>query len=233
MPSKKLTPCVGYIRRSSAKEDSGSFDRQEKAIRSFAKRSGLKIVEDGFYRDGGVSGTKDLEDRAGLLALFERCQRDGIKTVAVENCSRISRELICQMVMIERFRTAGLTVLDCSGLEVSDIDDPQKKLIVQIIGALQEWDRSQIIAKMNAGRDRKRAKGGKAEGRYKFGTTTGEKLVIKRITTLRRSHGNAKGAPLKWTKVTRLINEEGLRNRSGGEFTPHFVRKLAKENGIK
>ena len=71
MAKKKLVEAVGYIRRSNSKEDSGSFDRQEKAIKGYAKRSGLKIVEDGYYRDGGVSGTKDLEDRAGLLALFE------------------------------------------------------------------------------------------------------------------------------------------------------------------
>ena len=233
MPKKKTTEAVAYIRRSSAKEDNGSFDRQINAIEGYCSSAGVKIVEDGFYRDGNVSGTKNLEDRDGLLALFNRCEEDGIRTVVIADASRLARELICQMVLIERFRKAGLVVLDATGLEVTDIDCPQKKLIVQIIGSLQEWDRSQTIAKMNAGRDRARAKGLKAEGAHPFGHTASEKRTLKRIKQLRANHGNTDRRPKKWVTIAAMLTEEGHRNRAGGEFTSAYVSKLAKANAIK
>jgi hypothetical protein len=40
-------------------------------------------------------------------------------------------------------------------------------------------------------------------------------------------------AAKKWVRVTRILNEEGFRNRSGGEFKSPYVSKLAKENSIK
>ena len=60
MPKKTYINAVGYIRRSNVDEDSGSFDRQEKAIKEFAARSGHKIIDGGFFYDGGTSGTTSL-----------------------------------------------------------------------------------------------------------------------------------------------------------------------------
>ena len=63
---KNYIKAVGYVRRSNVDEDSGSFDRQEKAIKEFAKRSGHMIIEDGFFYDGGTSGTTSLMNAVAL-----------------------------------------------------------------------------------------------------------------------------------------------------------------------
>ena len=227
----KNKKAVGYVRRSSHNEDSGSFDRQEKAINDFAKRNDFKIVTEGFYYDGSTSGKTSIEERDGMLALLERCKDEGIKTAIVQESGRIARQLLCQMVIIERFKAAGIDLIDCSGLMLSETDDPQRKMVIQILGAIKEMDRSETVAKMMAGRNRVRAAGGRAEGKPTFGHTEGERLIIKRIKQLRRKP--AKGVVKKWVKVTRILNEEGFRNRSGGEFKSPYVSKLAKENGIK
>ena len=233
MPKKNYIKAVGYVRRSNVDEDSGSFDRQEKAIKEFAKRSGHMIIEDGFFYDGGTSGTTSLDDRDGMLALLERCKADDIKVAIVQESGRLARQLLCQMLIIDRFKAAGVDVLDCSGLKLSETEDSQRKMVVQILGAIKEMDRAETIAKMKAGKERKRKTGARVEGRAIFGAESAEEAnIIARIAKVRRSHGNAKGKPVKWVKVCDIINAEGHRNRSGGEFKPPYIRKLAKQNGI-
>lgn len=232
MPKKKLTKAVGYIRRSNLNEESkGSFHRQEAAIRDYAKRSGYEVVE--FFRDGGKSGTTSIEERDGLTALFARCKAEGITVAICQESGRLARTLIQQMLIIEKAREASIELLDCSGEKLSDDSCSQRVMISQILGAIKQYDRSETIAKMKAGRERVRAAGGRAEGRPRFGEEcAAEAKIIKRIRHIRRSHKNCKGVPVKWTKVTTRINDEGFRNRSGGEFTSAYVRKLAKENAI-
>ena len=85
---------------------------------------------------------------------------------------------------------------------------------------------------MKAGKERKR----KQAHELKVGQFLAQSLPKKRTSLpackVRRSHGNAKGKPVKWVKVCDIINAEGHRNRSGGEFKPPYVHKLAKQNGI-
>jgi len=234
MPKKTIINATGYVRRSNVNEDSGSFERQEKAISEFAKRNGYKIVEDGFYHDGGTSGTTSLEERDGMLALLERCKAENIKVAIIQESGRLARQLLCQMLIIDRFKDAGIELIDCTGLKLSETDDPQRKMVIQILGAIKEMDRAETIAKMMAGKERKRKLGLRVEGRARFGAESPmEANIIKRISQVRRSHGNAKGKPVKWVKVTSIINDEGHRNRKGDLFTDAYLRKLAKENGIK
>ena len=156
MPKKNYIKAVGYVRRSNVDEDSGSFDRQEKAIKEFARRSGHTIIEDGFFYDGGTSGTTSLDERDGMLALLERCKADDIKVAIVQESGRLARQLLCQMLIIDRFKAAGIDLLDCSGLKLSETEDHQRKMVVQILGAIKEMDRAETIAKMKAGKERKK-----------------------------------------------------------------------------
>ena len=207
------------------------FVYTEAAIKEFAKRSGYEVVE--FFRDGGKSGTTSIEERDGLTALFARCKAEGITVAICQESGRLARTLIQQMLIIDKAREASIDLLDCSGEVLSQTEDSQRRMIIQILGAIKEYDRAETIAKMKAGRERVRAAGGRAEGRPRFGEEcAAEAKIIKRIRHIRRSHKNCKGVPVKWVKVTSTINDEGFRNRSGGEFTSAYVRKLAKENGI-
>ena len=58
------------------------FPRQRETIRKYAKANGLEIV--GEYRDEGVSGTKELEQRQGLAALLDHIESNGVQIVLVE-----------------------------------------------------------------------------------------------------------------------------------------------------
>src|SRR4051794_36695737 len=70
-----LTKCgaVSYLRVSGKGQvDGDGFERQRAAITRFANRNGLQLLAE--YRDEGISGTKELEDRPGLAALLDRIE---------------------------------------------------------------------------------------------------------------------------------------------------------------
>ena len=96
-PPRIRTPAIAYLRTSSAANvgaDKGSDKRQRDAIAAYAKHAGFAVVDT--YYDAAVSGADPIETRPGFLALLDRIEADGVRTVLIEDASRFSRELITQ-----------------------------------------------------------------------------------------------------------------------------------------
>jgi DNA invertase Pin-like site-specific DNA recombinase len=161
-----MKPAFGYCRTSSATnagEGKDSHRRQVEAISVYAKRAGLEIVQ--WFDDPAVSGSDRIETRPGFSALLDRIEANGVRTVVVEDSSRFARDLVIQelgiLVLIQR----GVTVLTASGEDLTQTDDPIKKAMRQIAGVFAELEKSRLVAKLKAARDRKRLAEGKCEGR--------------------------------------------------------------------
>src|ERR687893_365718 len=86
---------VAYLRTSSAANLGGDSEpRQREAIRSYAARAGLEVVEE--FRDPAVSGADPLDRREGFTRLLAWCAESGVRTIVVENASRFARDLVVQ-----------------------------------------------------------------------------------------------------------------------------------------
>lgn len=69
--AKAKAKAVSYLRCSGLGQVGGdTWDRQQAAITKYAKAHGLELADE--FRDAGISGTKDLENRPGLAALLDR-----------------------------------------------------------------------------------------------------------------------------------------------------------------
>ena len=78
-----MTKCFVYLRVSGKSQIRGDgFLRQFRACRAYAKEHNLQIVR--LFREKGISGTKELEDRPALTALFAALEDDGVKVVVIE-----------------------------------------------------------------------------------------------------------------------------------------------------
>src|SRR6516162_4691377 len=66
-------------------------------------------------------------------------------------------------------------------------DDPSRKLMRQIFGAIAEYEKTMIVLKLRGARARRRLKDGRCEGRKPFGYYEGEQATIDRMRVLRRS----------------------------------------------
>src|ERR1700758_5359981 len=94
-----MTRAFAYLRVSGKGQLEGDgFPRQLTAIEQYAKANGIRIER--VFREEGVSGTKELENRPALQELLEALQSDGIKLVMVEKLDRLARDLMVQETII-------------------------------------------------------------------------------------------------------------------------------------
>lgn len=223
---------VTYLRVSGRGQAGGDgFPRQRDAVRRFAKAHGYALADE--FVDSGISGTRDLEDRPGLAALLDRVEHNGVKTVLVENASRLARDLMVQEVIIGQLRTAGVRVIAAdSGTDLTVADgDPTRTLIRQVLGAVSQFEKSVLVLKLRAARQRIRRVRGHCEGAKPYGFYPGEAVSVERMRQLRRKP--VKGQRASFSAVASTLNSEGFRNRAGRDWSLRMVFHVLKHAGQK
>jgi DNA invertase Pin-like site-specific DNA recombinase len=86
--------------------------------------------------------------------------------------------------------------------------DPTRILMRQSMGAVAQYDKSQIVLKLRGARMRKRAAEGRCEGRKPFGRDEAEQAAMERMKVLR-----AEG--LAFDRIAERLNVEGVPTRTG------------------
>jgi DNA invertase Pin-like site-specific DNA recombinase len=226
MPRK--TPnieAVSYLRCSGlGQADGDTWDRQKAAVQKYAAANRIVVVDE--FRDAGVSGTKDLDNRPGLAALIDRIESNGVRLVLVENATRLARDLMVGEVILQQLTGIGCKVIAAdSGTDLSaDTDDPTRRLIRQVLGAVAEFDRRVTVLKLRAARDRIRGRGQRCEGRKPYGTRPGEEVGLTRIRELyRKPYGKARRS---LREICEILNAEGVPTRTGKPWRPQVVRRI-------
>lgn len=179
--SHKRKQAIGYLRTSSATnvgEDKDSEKRQRIAIERFAKRAGYDVVD--WFADAAVSGADPIDVRPGFSAALARIAGNGVKTIIVETANRFARDLMVQEVGFAMLRDLGITLIAADS-PTSFLDDgPTSKLIRQILGAVSEFDKAMVVAKLKGARDRARRINGKCEGRKSYAERDPEMVALAR-----------------------------------------------------
>lgn len=161
-----LSRAISYFRTSSATNvgpDRDSEARQRLAVNAYAEASGLTVAAE-FY-DAAVSGADPIDTRAGFVAAMERCRAEGISIILVENASRFARDLTVQLTGHALLRTAGIELIPVDAPSHFTDPTPTAILIQQILGAVSQFERANMVSKLKGARDRKRAATGRCEGR--------------------------------------------------------------------
>ncbi len=167
---------VGYLRVSTDRQAEKGFglDVQERAVRSWARQHGHRLVE--IHRDEGVSGSNGLDTRVGLADALQSLRDRNAHGLVVPRLDRLARDLVLQETLLAEVKRLGGRVYSATPAEdeflADDPQDPSRRLIRQILGAVNEYERSMIALRMRGGRERKRAAGGYAGGRL-FPRTAG------------------------------------------------------------
>ena len=216
---------IGYVRVSSApqaKDGKDGFPRQRAAILAYCKGKRIELVEE--HEDAGVSGTVPIEGREGLSKALERCGELGVSMLVVERADRLGRDLIVSEMAVRAFAEAGVSVVTAdTGENITEAgNDPSRKLIRQVLNAVAEYERSALVAKLRAARDRKRRNGGHSVGCYGFGRhpeKPAEQTTLKRIAELRQ-------AGLTMATIAERLNAENLASRSGRPWTAGTVANV-------
>ncbi|MGE5647673.1 MAG: recombinase family protein [Acidobacteriota bacterium] len=212
-----MLKAFGYLRVSGKAQIEGDgFDRQEAAIRAYARAHGIKMVK--VFKELGISGTKDISSRPGFIAMMEALHGDGVKLVLVESLGRLARDLMVQESILHDLKRNGFELISVAEPDLCG-DDPSRKLMRQIMGAFHEYEKQMIVVKLRGARQRKKAKQGSCEGRKAYGHFPGEADTLKRMKELAASGMTATG-------IAAALRAEGRKTRSGGDWLQPTVSKI-------
>lgn len=215
-----------YLRVSGKGQISGDgFPRQREAIANYARQHGFTIVEE--FRDEGISGTRELGSRPGLAALLDRLENNGVRVVLIERADRLARDLLVGEVILGQFRKIRVRVVEANGTNLSaDDGDPTRVLIRQVLGAVSQFEKSVVVLKLRAARDRMRIRTGRCEGRRPFGYYPHEQQTVDVIRALRRKPRG--GRALSYAEVAERLNERGAPTRTGVPWSAGSVFAIMK-----
>lgn len=222
--STSTIKAVAYLRVSGfGQVDGDGFPRQREACDHYAARNGIAIV--GEYRDEACSGCTDADAREAFGQMVERIAGNGVRVVLVERADRLARDLIVGETLIATLRKLGVKVIEaCSGLDLTDTTDPSRILIRQVLGAVAEFNRREIVGKLAKARRRIRDARGRCEGRKPYGSNEAESAGLTRLLQL--VHGDR----LSLRKAAEILTAEGVPTRGGKPWTPYAVAKIAKRS---
>lgn len=220
-------PAVAYLRTSSATnagEDRDSYARQWAAIDAYAAKAGFTISQPAYY-DAAVSGADPVDTRPGfrdLLAFL--ADNPAAKVILVETANRFARDLIVQETGYRMLRNRGieLVAVDSPGGFLNDT--PTAELIRQVMGAISQFEKASIVAKLRGARERMRAALGKCEGRKSHQELRPE--VVQVAKRLRRKPAGGKAPSFR--KVAEELAKRGFRNGSGNPFHASAVRSMVE-----
>lgn len=139
-----------YVRVSTGEQNS---EPQERALREYVHRRGWKVQK--IYRDQGISGASSK--RPALNELLKECRRGSIDVLVVWKFDRFARSLNALISGLETCRALGIDFLSVT--EAVDTSLPAGELVLQMIGAVAQFERSLIGERVRAGLANARAKG--------------------------------------------------------------------------
>ncbi len=134
------------------------------ALQAWAAAEGYAVADEHVFRDEGYSGSR--LDRPGLDALRDAVRDGAVQQVAVLSPDRLARKYAYQVLLLEEFRRAGAEVLF---LQHPISDDPNDQLLLQIQGAIAEYERAVLAERFRRGKLQRARNGHYLAGRAAYG----------------------------------------------------------------
>src|SRR4051794_29461020 len=141
-----------------------TIDSRLAALRRWATARGHELKDDHVYIDEGYSGAR--LDRPALDRLRDAAHEGEFETIGVYSPDRLARRYAYQVLLLEEFRKAACAV---EFIERPISDDPHDQLLLQIQGAIAEYERAVLAERFRRGKLQKARAGQWGAGRAPYG----------------------------------------------------------------
>jgi site-specific DNA recombinase len=128
-------------------EKEQTIQSQLAVITGYAERHGFRHSTALTYTDDGYSGT--WLDRPGLDELRDHAREGRFEVVVVLCPDRLARRYAYQVLLLEELKRAGVAIHFC---ERPINDSPDDQLLLQIQGAIAEYERAKVLERCRRGR---------------------------------------------------------------------------------
>jgi site-specific DNA recombinase len=124
-----------------------TIEQQLNQLKNHIDEQGWSLQEKHVFRDDGRSGA--TLNRPGLDRLRDTVRFGGVDCVVLTTPDRLARNYVHQMIVLDELEAAGCQV---HFLDRPMSQDPHDKLLLQIRGAVAEYERTLITDRMRRGR---------------------------------------------------------------------------------
>ena len=228
--------CVIYTRTSSLTncgEDKDSHQRQEQICIDYCKSNRLSIQA--IFYDEGVSGKVSVFNRSAFRDLYLYCLENNVKIVVFESISRFSRDVYELEIAYRKLTSAGFSLVSVN--EGDFEDDRVSKLQRQIISAISEYQREEIVFNLSVARNRKKVRNkdsgyitlkgqGKCEGRKSHKEINSELVVL--VKKLRRKNWKTK-KQMSYQKISDYLFDNGYVNERENPYNHNSIRNMVRQ----
>jgi DNA invertase Pin-like site-specific DNA recombinase len=102
-----------------------------------------------------VKGADPIGERKGFKALLERLAGNGIRSIIIESPDRFACDLAVQLAGHDYLKKLGVELIPATAPDFFTEDTPTAVLVRQVRGAIAQFEKSSLVAKLKAARDRK------------------------------------------------------------------------------
>ena len=208
--------------------DSFGQESQRDTIAKYCAASGLELVQ--IYEDPAFSGSLPPLERPGLHALLETLKEGDIQQVVVTRLDRLARDTMLSLWLLKEIKKLDAELVSIA--EPGRWGDPTQKLLLTMVAAFAEFEKSLIASRLSSGRKTKAHRGGYAGGKAPIGyrAERGNKALAldeekaatgRRVFELRDEKPDAS---LK--KIADMLNAEDYTTQDGKPFHPMLVKRI-------
>ena len=127
-----------------------TIEQQLERLTQYVGQQGGELLAENVFRDDGFSGA--VLNRPGLDRLRDKVMAGEIDCIVVTAPDRLARNYVHQMLLLEQLEKYGCRV---EFLDRPMSEDPHDQLVLQIRGAVAEYERTLIADRMRRGRQAK------------------------------------------------------------------------------
>ena len=215
-----------YSRVSSTEQVSNnSLPSQKRAMRTFAADKGYTIPDDFVFVDAGFSGA--VLDRTALSKLREAVRARLVDAVVIFDLDRLARDLGHQILLLDEFEKHGaaLEVVNGAIERTAEV-----RMLAQMRGMFSQYERAKIRERVTRGRRERALSGRPVPGAapYGFEFKNGELTVIEHEAAVVRRMFEMCGAGTPVSRISRILNEDGVKPRRVPGWTATTVGKILR-----
>jgi len=141
----------------------------------------------------------------------------------VESPDRFARDLAVQLAGHDYLKGLGVALIPASAPDFFLEDTPTAVLVRQVLGAIAQFDKATMVAKLKAARDRKRKATGKVEGRKAYIERDGGPALVARVKALRDQRPR-----LSLREIAAELEREGKITAKGNRYSASAVQSMIK-----
>jgi len=170
-----MTSAAIYARVSSARQkEQETILSQTEALRAHAGQLGLDVPQEWVFEDDGYSGASLV--RPALDALRDLVAQVPVDVVLCHSPDRLARKYAYQVLLMEELRRAGCEV---AFVHRPISDDPHDQLLLQIQGAIAEYEKAVLGERFRRGKLQKARAGQWVTSKAPYGYDT---LGLEQVT---------------------------------------------------